>query len=596
MDKQEKKRLRKEKKGSLLFQMGVIFSIIFVLVGLIFATIQVIGNTSTYMEAKREHLTQTMKYSQSQVESFITNLEWYVAYWRAHPEEVKKQVENEYFNYESDQYGETDDMVSSKKITSAQLDALPEDKKLAVAGCAYSTFFDYLKLAQWQLSEEILFVMDVHPETFGFLYEMGTVGKDLEYTGTHLGESLFEEDEEIPEALTAYSEGKNTEIHYERHESGKEGTYLYLGFYPVVKDGEIIYVMGIVHDWSEYHSTLIRNLIILVVISVSVLAVAGFILLHFVNRTAVKPLKKIQNAVRVYQKDKNSENVVEKMDLITARNELGELSTDISDLVEEIDRYNEENSKLVGERKRVETELSLASAIQNGVLPKSFPDEQDYRLYASMTPAKEVGGDFYDFFSIDDTHVGLAIGDVSGKGIPASLFMMITKMLIKQNAMAGHSPAEVLKMTNDTLCEENASEMFVTAWFGIMDRTTGKIVASSAGHEYPILRDSNGDFTLMKDKHGFVLGGMDMSKYTEYEIQLTPGSTIFLYTDGAAEATSAANELFGTDRMLEALNRDPKLQPEELCSAMTDAIDAFVGDAPQFDDLTMLCVRYNGRE
>ena len=586
--------MKKSKKGKLLFQMGAIFSTIFVLVGGIFAAIQVIGNTSTYMEAKREHLTQTMKYTQSQVEKYIPNLEWYVAFWRTHAEQVKAEAEAADREIFSERYEKVSELLASDRVASAELDALPEDTKLAAAGYAYMNFSAYMKFAQWQLSNEVLFVVDAHPETCGFLYEIGG-GDSTVQVGTHLGDPLFMDEEDTPESLQAYMNGETKEPLFERHESRKDGTYFYVGFYPVVKNGEIIYVVGILHDWSEYRSTLIRNLIILVVISLAVLALAGFILLHFVNRTAVKPLKKIQNAVRVYQKDKNSENVIEKMDRITARNELGELSTDISDLVEEIDRYNDENTRLVGERKRVETELSLAAAIQNGVLPKVFPDEQDYRLFASMTPAKEVGGDFYDFFSIDDTHVGLAIGDVSGKGVPASLFMMITKMLIKQNAMAGYSPAEILKRTNDTICEENARGMFVTAWFGILDRTTGKIVASSAGHEYPMLRDSDGEFTLLKDKHGFVLGGMEMSKYTEYEICLAPGATIFLYTDGAAEATSAAEELFGTDRMLEALNRDPGLQPEELCGAMTDAIDAFVGEAPQFDDLTMLCIRYNGR-
>ena len=253
------------------------------------------------------------------------------------------------------------------------------------------------------------------------------------------------------------------------------------------------------------------------------------------------------------------------------------------------------NGRLIGERKRVETELSLAATIQNSVLPKTFPDEKDYRLYACRTPAKEVGGDFYDFFNIDENHVGLCIGDVSGKGVPASLFMMITKMLIKQYALAGNSPAEVLRKSNETLCSENESGMFVTAWFGILDRTTGKITASSAGHEFPMIREAGGEFSLFKDPHGFVLGGMDFSRYKEYEIALSPGSTLFVYTDGAAEATNSYNELFGTDRMLKVLNEAPDRSPEELCNAMKDEAFDFTGEAPQFDDLTLLCVRYDGR-
>ena len=144
--------------------------------------------------------------------------------------------------------------------------------------------------------------------------------------------------------------------------------------------------------------------------------------------------------------------------------------------------------------------------------------------------------------------------------------------------------------------KKNEKEMFVTAWFGILDRTTGKITAVSAGHEFPLLRGSTGNFELLKDRHGFVLGGMDMTRYKEYEIELPPGGTLYVYTDGAAEATNSQDELFGTDRMLEALNKNPELPPEGLCKAMVDAIDEFVGEAPQFDDLTMLCIRYNGWE
>ena len=579
-----------KKKGSLVIQIGTVFGIIFIPMILLFILIQVIGNGVTYFEAQREYLEPYMKNVQMQEEKYIPNLEWFVAFWREHPDEIKEEINNP----STDLEGALDESIlyESSNITEADLEALPEDKKIRVATEAYRAFDVYIAIMQWQMTHERLFVVDVNKESLGFLYDLG---EDVEYEGDpHLGENLTESVDDVPAALKDYSDGKSTEIKFERHDSRKDGTYYYMGYYPVVKNGKIMYVIGILHDWSDYHSTQFRNLVILVVINAVVIVLAGFILLHFVNRIAVKPLKKVQYAVRDYRKDKVSDDVIEKMNRIEERNELGELSNDISDLVLEIERYNEENSKLIGERKRVEAELSLASDIQNGVLPKVFPEEKSYQLFASMTPAKEVGGDYYDFFKIDDTHVGLSIGDVSGKGVPASLFMMITKMLIKQNAMAGNSPAEVLRRTNETLCAENKNDMFVTAWFGILDLTTGKIIAASAGHEFPLISEGGAAFSLLKDKHGFVLGGMDISKYKEYEIDLTPGSTLLVYTDGAPEATNASLEPFGTDRMLEALNQDPGLTPDELCGALTKAIDEFVGEAPQFDDLTMLCVRYHG--
>ena len=230
------------------------------------------------------------------------------------------------------------------------------------------------------------------------------------------------------------------------------------------------------------------------------------------------------------------------------------------------------------------------------MLPKTFPDIPEVKLSAAMFPAKEVGGDFYDFFFIDDTHLGLVIADVSGKGIPAALFMMMSMMIIKSSAMSAASPAEVLKRANESICENNKNKMFVTVWFGILDITTGHVTAANAGHEYPMLRKADGSFEMMKEKHGMFLGVFRNNKYKQYEFDIEPGGTLFVYTDGAAEATNGELKLFGTERMLGALNAVPDAGPEELIGNMKSAIDGFVGEAPQFDDLTMLCIKYNGKQ
>ena len=183
------------------------------------------------------------------------------------------------------------------------------------------------------------------------------------------------------------------------------------------------------------------------------------------------------------------------------------------------------------------------------------------------------------------------MADVSGKGVPAALFMMMSKILVSNFAMMGGSPAKVLEQVNTQICKNNEEEMFVTVWFGVLEIPTGKVTAANAGHEYPIVKKADGSFELFKDKHGFVIGGMEGMRYKDYEFTLEKGSTLFLYTDGVAEATNAANELFGTDRMLAALNAEPEAAPEKLLSNMKKAVDDFVGDAPQFDDLTMLSVK-----
>ena len=239
----------------------------------------------------------------------------------------------------------------------------------------------------------------------------------------------------------------------------------------------------------------------------------------------------------------------------------------------------------------------MATQIQTNMLPSifpAFPGRKEFDVYANMTPAKEVGGDFYDYFLTDDNHVALVIADVSGKGVPAALFMVIAKTLIKNRTLMGGSPKEILEFVNRQLCENNKVGMFVTVWLGIMEISTGKITAVNAGHEYPVVKTAEGQFELLKDKHGLVLAGMDEIKYKEYEFQLEKGGSLYVYTDGVPEATNAQSQMFMTDRMLAALNKEPHSKMDRLLYNVKKEIDDFVGDAPQFDDITMLVLHYYG--
>lgn len=247
------------------------------------------------------------------------------------------------------------------------------------------------------------------------------------------------------------------------------------------------------------------------------------------------------------------------------------------------------------EASRLDTELSMATRIQADMLPSifpAFPERDEFDIYAVMTPAKEVGGDFYDFFLIDNEHLGIVIADVSGKGVPAALFMMVSMILVQNYAMMGLSPKEVLESVNDQICRNNREEMFVTVWFGKLDIASGVLVAANAGHENPAFKKNDGSFNLIPDKHGFVIGGMEGMKYTEYEIPFGRGDKLFLYTDGVAEASNADKELYGTDRMIEALRLAERGDPEEIISAVSGSVKEFASDAPQFDDITMVCLEY----
>ncbi len=252
---------------------------------------------------------------------------------------------------------------------------------------------------------------------------------------------------------------------------------------------------------------------------------------------------------------------------------------------------------MISELDRLDKELKLAADIQLSMLPMNFPpfpDRTEFDLYASMTPAKEVGGDFYDFFLIDPDHLALVIADVSGKGIPAALFMMASKTLIKNQLMSGCDPATAMERVNYQLCERNSARMFVTVWLAVLEVSTGKGLACNAGHENPGIRRAGGDFELLRYKHGLFAGVSKKAKYQNREFELHPGDCVFVYTDGVPEANNAREEMFGEDRLLATLNEGPDESPEELIHRVHGAVDQFAGGAAQFDDITMLSMKYYG--
>ena len=330
-------------------------------------------------------------------------------------------------------------------------------------------------------------------------------------------------------------------------------------------------------------------------------ALIGVISSRHSQKTVAQPIATIANAAQNYVNDR--QNGVEIYDHfshldIHKGDEVENLSLVMADMEHSMAEYMENLTRVTAEKERITTELSLATRIQESMLPHifpAFPDRSEFDVYAAMDPAKEVGGDFYDFFLIDDDHLCMVIADVSGKGVPAALFMMASKIILQSNALPGRSAGEILTRTNDSICQQNAQEMFVTVWLGVLDINTGRINAANAGHEYPAMTGADGKFAMYKDRHGFVIGGMEGMRYKDYELQLNPGDKLFIYTDGVAEATDANNELFGTDRMMAALNLQPEAGPEGILKNVRAAVDRFVGDAPQFDDLTMLCLEYHGR-
>ena len=344
---------------------------------------------------------------------------------------------------------------------------------------------------------------------------------------------------------------------------------------------------------SSYNHENRQGLITLIVLVIAVLFISIMFAL-ILSKRIVKPLNTISKNIERLSVTKEQFRME---DVYRTGDEIEVLAKKFASLSSRANHYVNQIQKVTAEKERIKLELGMANAIQASQLPHlfpAFPERKEFDIYASMTPAKEVGGDFYDFFLVDDDHIALVMADVAGKGIPAALFMMISKILVQNYALTGYSPAQVLQAVNKQICSNNREEMFVTVWFGILDTETGTITAANAGHEYPALMHSDGSFELIKDKHGLVIGAMDGVRYKEYELTLNKGAKLFLYTDGVPEATNSKNELFGTDRMLAALNKDPSAAPEQVLRNVREAVDGFVLDAAQFDDLTMLCLEFKG--
>ncbi len=368
--------------------------------------------------------------------------------------------------------------------------------------------------------------------------------------------------------------------------------------YPVVCDNEVVAFISVEIPMLTLESDITAYIVTVLIASgiiMVVLLTAGVI---FIIRTMIRPIGVVAAEAGKFV-DNNAE-ISDRLDKIKTRDEIQLLSQSLLRMEIDIKEYIENITKITAEKERISAELNVATQIQADMLPSifpPFPERKEFDIYATMTPAKEVGGDFYDFFLIDDDHIALVMADVSGKGVPAALFMVIAKTLIKNRAQLGElSPAKILMSTNEQLCEGNEAELFVTVWLAIIEISTGKGLAANAGHEHPVLRRKGEKFELVEYRHSPAVATMEGIRFREHEFELHPGDSLFVYTDGVAEATNSRNELFGTDRMLDALNREPEAQPKDMLKNVKNAVDAFVGEAPQFDDITMLGFNYYGTE
>ena len=378
-------------------------------------------------------------------------------------------------------------------------------------------------------------------------------------------------------------------------QEGKDATALY---YADVVDGKTnlseayMYVFKFVEGYCiiaaipEVEATFMRDASLYTSIFMQIIIFATlFVFIYIlIKRVIINNLEKVNNTLgRITKGDLNV-----TVDVRSSQ-EFSSLSDDINSTVSTLKRYIAEAAA------RIDKELEYAKQIQLSALPTNFPEGEDFEIYAQMIAAKEVGGDFYDFYKLDDFTVAFLAADVSGKGIPAAMFMMTAKTIIKDLAESGMAVNDIFTKANEKLCENNESGMFVTAWMGILDLKTGKLQFANAGHNPPLLKRADGSFEYIRTRAGFVLAGMEGVRYRTSELTLNSGDRLFLYTDGVPEATNSDNNLYGEDRLLDFMNKNSTVEATALLPMLKANIDEFVGEAPQFDDITMLMFDYKSQ-
>ena len=372
--------------------------------------------------------------------------------------------------------------------------------------------------------------------------------------------------------------------------------YNYTGVSVILdENGNAIAEIQYILDMSEVRAYLNSFLINMLLISFAIIGITIILYIFFVRKMVTKPVGKLTAFTQEITKTGTFEN--QHIDIKTG-DEIESLSQSFNFMLAELENYIANLSKVTAEKERIGAELDIAKHIQASMLPcifPAFPERKEFDIYATMEPAKEVGGDFYDFFMVDDTHLAIVMADVSGKGVPAALFMVIGKTLIKDHTTPGRDLGKVFTEVNQLLCESNSEELFITAFEGVLDLVTGEFVYVNAGHEMPFICKAGGDFEPYKIRAGFVLAGMEGMKYRAGSMTLEPGDKIFQYTDGVTEAINLQNELYGMNRLGAILNKVKGGTPNDILPAIKKDIDEFVGDADQFDDITMLCLEYKAR-
>ncbi len=444
-----------------------------------------------------------------------------------------------------------------------------------------------------RMSVSLVYVIDVDRSDYGRVVSVfNAVDNSVDDSNYTEWERGYERETTNDTYRSAYKDIYEEETPYEIIYRFNPGPGLHQHITMIVpvrnSEGKVAALLCVQRPISELASAIGSFVTYIVVAALILSVIVVQFVARFLRKWVVGPIRKISKEATRFAKE-NTKG--EELGDVSKYEEIYNLSRSIDKMETDMVKYVDNLTLVTAERERIGTELSFAKQIQYSSLPTkfpAFPDRGEFDVYAYMRPAKEVGGDFYNFILVDNDHLAMWIGDVSDKGVPAALFMMAINIMISLRTSMGGTPAQIMAYVNDRVCEHNGENLFVTIWLGILELSTGKLTFVNAGHEDPAVCHKGGEFELYKTRHNIAVGIQPGMVYKDFELQLGKGDKIFIYTDGVPEATDPYDKLFSTDRMTQALNECRDGSPQELLENINKRVKEFVGDRTQFDDLTML--------
>lgn len=499
-----------------------------------------------------------------------------------------------YYSYRDAMFARYEENITSLVHTAASM--VPADKvdtyfETMETDAEYDRMVENFRIIQEENNLEYLYSY-VPTEEGLKVFAQGTVPGQVGHfeLGDVLGTDYYPQ-EDLDSAMLLFTNPEQAKIYIT---SDSAFGYLITAF-DVIRDeaGNPILVVGADMSMQVIGNTLLHYILLVSIIALFIFAIFITIYLFFLRKELINPLQLIVDGATDFVNTNTDERLGQIMALdlkINTGDEIEILAQAFNQMTSDIIRYIKELTHATSERERIETELRIATLIQEGMLPQDFefPGRSDIGAYASMTAAKEVGGDFYDFFFVDDDHFCIVIGDVSGKGVPAALFMAMSKATVKDLVLRRLSVDEVMTQANKNLCKNNEQGMFVTLFIGIVEIKTGRLQWCDAGHNPTIVWKKDGSVEILKGKKGFVCAGLETAKYKMNEDYVEAGDIIYLYTDGVTEANNVDKALYGEDRLYQLIGQQNKRELKALCSSVLTDLDDFTGEEPQFDDITML--------